>query len=292
MASWNTENIVLTRQGDEILSKVQLGIGKISVSRVVTGGGYVNPAQLYSQTEVNNEKQEMTILSHSTTSNGSALEVQITNEGLEQEYDIYQIGIYVTHQDYDGEVLYMIAQCDLDNPDHVPLPAETPLAINYSLYMTHSGTAQVTIEVDPAGAVSLEAFNLLRQEVNSHIQDTEVHVTLEEKEYFYDKYSCSDMDTMLSSKLNKDFSNADASIVEELFSNDEKILEAITEHNANPSAHAGVQSSLASLEARVKMMELKYDTDISGVSFLVDFDTLEGLVVTGVWNEELARIEF
>lgn len=156
MATWNPDNVVLTQKGQEILSKVQAGVGKITVSKVVTGGGYVSPSQLYKQTAVTNEKQNMTISNVITNSSGSEMSLTVTNEGLEQEYDLYQIGVYVQHQDYQGDILYLIAQCDTAKPDHVPLPSVTSATLQYSLYMEHSNTSDVVIQVNPAGFVTLD----------------------------------------------------------------------------------------------------------------------------------------
>lgn len=156
MATWNPDNVVLTQKGQEILSKVQAGVGKITVSKVVTGGGYVSPSQLYKQIAVTNEKQTMTVTKVITDETGSEIALTVTNEDLEQEYDLYQIGIYVQHQDYQGDILYTIAQCDTDNPDHIPLPSVTVATLQYSIYMEHSNTSNVVIQVNPAGFVTLD----------------------------------------------------------------------------------------------------------------------------------------
>lgn len=156
MATWNPDNVVLTQKGQEILSKVQAGVGKITVSKVVTGGGYVSPSLLYKQTAVMNEKQTMTITKVITDETGSEIALTVTNSELEQEYDLYQIGVYVQHQDYQGDILYTIAQCDTANPDHIPLPSVTVATLQYSIYMEHSNTSNVVIQVNPAGFVTLD----------------------------------------------------------------------------------------------------------------------------------------
>jgi hypothetical protein len=43
---------------------------------------------------------------------------------------------------------------------------------------------------------------------------------------------------------------------------------------------------------RVRTLELKYDTNVTGNSWSVAFTSLSGVVVTGVWNESQGRIEF
>lgn len=154
MATWNPENILITQKGREVLSKVQAGIGSIQVSRIVSGGGYVSPSQLYRQTTVSYPKQELDIVSKNTDENGSEIVCTGNNSELEEAYSLYQLGIYVTHQDYTGEVLYLIAQCDTSDPDYIPLPSETPVTLQYSLYMEHSGVSSISITINPSGQLT------------------------------------------------------------------------------------------------------------------------------------------
>ena len=51
-------------------------------------------------------------------------------------------------------------------------------------------------------------------------------------------------------------------------------------------------TDLSGLDSRLSVLELKYGTNVTGNSFEVTFGTLTGVVVTGVWNETYARIEF
>lgn len=155
MATWSPDNVVVTQQGNAVLSKVQAGVGKLTVSKVVCGGGYVSPSALYNQTTVTNIKQTMTIIGVTTDEDGSEIAVALTNVGLAAEYDLYQIGVYVTHPDFAGEVLYMLAQCNTDKPDHIPLPSVTPVSLCYSLYMEHSGTTNIAITVSPEGFLTV-----------------------------------------------------------------------------------------------------------------------------------------
>ena len=51
-------------------------------------------------------------------------------------------------------------------------------------------------------------------------------------------------------------------------------------------------TNLEALQAQVNLLQLKYHTDVNGTTFNVDFQDLDGLTVTGVWNEAEGRIEF
>lgn len=159
MATWSPDNVILTEIGRQILSKVQAGVGAITVTRIVTGGTIIPYAQLYKATSIPDIKQECTILSVSTDMKGSEISVSVSNEDLEESYSLYTLGIYVTHPDFEGEQLYFVAECNTDNPDVIPLPSVTIATMYYSLYMVHENTSNVTITVSTAGVVTIDMIN-------------------------------------------------------------------------------------------------------------------------------------
>ena len=71
-----------------------------------------------------------------------------------------------------------------------------------------------------------------------------------------------------------------------------KAKELIDAHNEDPEAHPFIQNLSAALDSRLSLLELMYNTDVSGNPFTVTFDSLTGLVVTGVWNTNQKRLEF
>lgn len=157
MAIWSPQNIIVTQKGQELLSKAQAGVGQITITRVVTGSGRVDNAQLFNQTKVSTIKQEMSIVKVNTNSTGSTLELQVINSGLTSSYRLNQIGVYASHPDI-GEVLYMIAQCDEDTADLVPKPEETPITLTYQFGIIHSPTTNVNVTLDPSGMVTVGQF--------------------------------------------------------------------------------------------------------------------------------------
>lgn len=68
--------------------------------------------------------------------------------------------------------------------------------------------------------------------------------------------------------------------------------EQIQTHNLNENAHPSLQSLVASIDARLSLLELMYNTDVSGNPFTVTFENLTDLTVTGVYNAAQKRIEF
>lgn len=72
----------------------------------------------------------------------------------------------------------------------------------------------------------------------------------------------------------------------------EELRQAIADHNSDTNAHPYLQGLCAALDARLALIELMYATDINGNPFTVTFESLNGTVVSGVWNQPQARLEF
>ncbi len=73
---------------------------------------------------------------------------------------------------------------------------------------------------------------------------------------------------------------------------DEKISGTVYNHNTDSAAHGDIRSALDAMSAALRTLELKYGTSITENTFTVSFGSLDGVTVTGVWNEAQARIEF
>ena len=72
----------------------------------------------------------------------------------------------------------------------------------------------------------------------------------------------------------------------------EELTAAIAAHDGDENAHPYILGLCSGLDARLSLVELMYNTKVSGNPFTVTFESLTGLVVTGVWNTALARVEF
>lgn len=66
----------------------------------------------------------------------------------------------------------------------------------------------------------------------------------------------------------------------------------IDAHNADPQAHPSIMAAYAELDARQTLMELRYNTEVSGNPFTATFDSMNNLRVEGVWNATQKRVEF
>ena len=66
----------------------------------------------------------------------------------------------------------------------------------------------------------------------------------------------------------------------------------IDAHNADPEAHPPLRAAISGLNMRLSLLELMFNTDVTGNAFRVSFESLDGTAVTGVWNQPQARVEF
>jgi len=63
-------------------------------------------------------------------------------------------------------------------------------------------------------------------------------------------------------------------------------------HNADPESHPDMRALLKELLGRMGRLEDMLLNDIIANPFLVTFDALDKVVVSGVWNRPMQRIEF
>lgn len=154
MASWLSENSILTNRGIEILNKIKVGEGSISISRISASDGKVaDLSTLPARTSLSGNSKNMVLSKVITKEGGSEVSFFISNEGFTSEFHVRQIGIFVQHPDYDGDQLYYIAQCEEAGHDVVPVYEGSSLTIGYSVFLQHSQESQVTISVAQSNSI-------------------------------------------------------------------------------------------------------------------------------------------
>ena len=155
MATWLATNSILTDRGIEILNKLKVGEGSITISRIAASDGRVSDVgTLPSRTALSGTIKEMTLSKVITKGEGSEVSFFISNEGFDTEFHVRQLGIFVQHPDYAGEQLYYIAQCEEDGHDVVPAQDESTITIGYTVYLQHSRDSVITISVSESGSIS------------------------------------------------------------------------------------------------------------------------------------------
>ena len=177
MATWKSENSLLTLRGVEILNKLNLGQGQITITRIVAGSSRVSESTLYKQTAVSGDTLDLIIDAYHTDEVGTELSFHLSNEGFTQPFNLHQIGVYVTHPDYEGEILYHISQCDAEGADLIPAFAGNVLVMTYSLYLVHGNSSTISITIDPLGMVTQEEFENFKNATNSTVTSINDRIT-------------------------------------------------------------------------------------------------------------------
>lgn len=158
MATWKSENSLLTSVGEDIFNKLKVGQGAITITRIVAGSGRVAGSQLLKQTAISGIQKTLMLNSVNTNDTGSEISFTITNSDFTEPFSVNQIGVYVTHPDYLGEQLYHISQCEENDPDVIPAHADNVVTLGYSLFLVHGNSSSIVVNVDPSGMVSIKDF--------------------------------------------------------------------------------------------------------------------------------------
>lgn len=195
MATWRQENTVLTNVGLEMLSKAQAGLGKLEITRVVSRDvdstseqniglilSNIDPGSIKQIATLHTPKGEGGVIPPSdietvgNNANASMITARFSNEEIGEgaefpvkPYHIKQIIVFMQLVDIDpnapentdmGEVPYMVAQSDgSEDFDNMPAFTQNPTAINYDLYILHTGVANINLRVKTAGYVDEADFN-------------------------------------------------------------------------------------------------------------------------------------
>lgn len=157
------ENAIITNKGISLQAKVMAG-GEIELTSIKVGAGSVPIDRLAVQTAVSNIKQTATVNGFRRTGNTAIIPVYLTNEGVTQAYDLYQVGFYANDPD-EGEILYAIAQCT--TPKHIPTETEMPLySLTWNFHFTMSNEQNLTVNI-------ASALYVTREEFNKHVDESE-----------------------------------------------------------------------------------------------------------------------
>ena len=195
MANWRPENTVLTTIGLQMLSKAQVGLGRLQITKIVTSDTVSTPEANRSMTGSSSTipyKQECVLMSVNggkpysgnlaldQNSGVSQITARVSNEYITEDtvYGVRQIIVFMrlvdltdTKEDM-GEVPYMVAQTDgAEDYDDIPPFSSNPTAINYDLFILHSGVASVDISVKTAGYVDDDTFNEFKTEITNIVNN-------------------------------------------------------------------------------------------------------------------------
>lgn len=148
---------VITNKGMEMQNKLLNGEA-LRITTVKTGTGTVTVTDLRAQEELKSMKQTLSIVNKQVSENSLVLMVQLTTVGLQEGYDLQQLGVYAKLQGSDEEILFAILQ--EDKPMPIPSETEKPrYAVTFYLEFIITNDSQVEININPAAFMTLDIYN-------------------------------------------------------------------------------------------------------------------------------------
>lgn len=148
------ENAVITTKGLSLMAKLTAG-NTLTITKAVTGTGYVTPGLLSQQTAVTGPKQELNFKTSTFPEEGKCnLPCFLTNNGVAAGYTAKQVGIYALDPD-EGEILYFISQASSGQGTEVPSETEMPgYSAEWTFTFQYGQADGVNVTVDPSNTLS------------------------------------------------------------------------------------------------------------------------------------------
>lgn len=154
MATWI--DFIRTNQGLNLDTKIAAGGVELTITKAMSAAGKVSATKLREQTALTTPKQTLQIMDKQILSDSNAfiLPIKLTNAGLTEGYDMYQLGIFAQDPDL-GEILYMICQTSTPEGEEVPSETDQPAySIQWNMKITISDATNVTVEVSDVGNIT------------------------------------------------------------------------------------------------------------------------------------------
>lgn len=157
------ENTALTEKGTALQNKLFDG-QTLKITGAKAGAGEVPPVNLRQQTQITDERQEITLQPVRTEDGKAVIPVLLENKEVEESYELHQVGFYAQDPE-EGEILYCIAQTS--EGKKIPSAAESPgFSITWNFCFQNSDTAPFEVVLDSAGLFGIEQHKKLLDSVN------------------------------------------------------------------------------------------------------------------------------
>ncbi len=310
MAHW--KDAAVTNEGVEMLNEWMAG-RKITVVAAFGGTGTVDPDLLTEQTDLVDMRQELYLLGEEDGTDGKTVQLQVQNAQVMMEYELNQVGVYaaldVKDTDTDQEIeAKMKLLFIMQDEKGVTIPSALEASFLLELYcmigITNNGRFEVSVSA--AGIVTAAYLReALERATAAHNDDKGAHHSLAARMQAIETalngsgtiIKAGDPTTQTVGLKGQHYINPDTGAEFE--------CTAVTEsgYTWEPVENGksvwdilgdtgSMENSLADVDARLGLLELMYRTQVNGNPFTVSFSDMTDLVVTGVWNETLKRVEF
>lgn len=259
----NNYGTIITTTGAALIANCILSGGKVNIREAAAGDGggtYYQPT--VGQTTLRNEKWRGDIAhAEISTSTANMINVKIVIDDSVGGFTVREIGLF----DDDGT---LVAICNTPDIEKVALSGGVSGKLTLVVHIVVADASVVSFTITPAlDTVSHAEMDAAFSEHNtSSSAHSDIRVLALNSMQAGDAYTKAESDALHA--------------------------EGIDTHNTDDEAHADIRVSITGLDSRLKTLELKYGQSVTGNTFEVTFVTLDGLVVTGIWNEKMARVEF
>lgn len=311
MAHW--KDAAVTNEGVEMLNEWMAG-RKITVVAAFGGTGTVDPDLLTEQTDLVDMRQELYLLGEEDGTDGKTVQLQVQNADVMVEYELNQVGVYAaldvdkekdTAQEIRAKMKLLFIMQDEKG---VTIPAAMDASFLLELYcmigITNNGRFEVSVSA--AGIVTAAYLReVLERTIAAHNADPGAHNSLAARMLAIETamngsgtiIQAGDPTVETVGVKGQHYINPDSGAEFECVEvNEDGYIWNPVEDGKSVRDLLGTlgntETSLADVDARLGLLELMYRTQVNGNPFTVSFSDMSGLVVTGVWNETLKRVEF
>lgn len=311
MAHW--KDAAVTNEGVEMLNEWMAG-RKITVVAAFGGTGTVDPDLLTEQTDLVDMRQELYLLGEEDGTDGKTVQLQVQNADVMVEYELNQVGVYAaldvdkekdTAQEIRAKMKLLFIMQDEKG---VTIPAAMDASFLLELYcmigITNNGRFEVSVSA--AGIVTAAYLReVLERTIAAHNADPGAHNSLAARMLAIETamngsgtiIQAGDPTVETVGVKGQHYINPDSGAEFECVEvNEDGYIWNPVENGKSVrdllGALGNTETSLADVDARLGLLELMYRTQVNGNPFTVSFSDMSGLVVTGVWNETLKRVEF
>ena len=305
MAHW--KDAAVTNEGVEMLNEWMAG-RKITIVAAYGGAGTVDRSLLAEQTGLVNMRQELKILGEEDGADGKTIQLQVQNAAVMEEYPLNQVGVYAAldidkDPDAPRHLLFI-----MQDEKGVTIPSAMEASFLLELYcmigITNNGRFEVSISA--AGIVTAAYLReALERAIAAHNDDGGAHHSLTARMLAIENalngsgtiIKAGDPTPETVGCKGQHYINPDTGAEFECVEvNEDGYIWNLVEDGKSVrdllGALGNAETTLADVDARLALLELMYRTQVNGNPFTVSFSDMDGLIVTGVWNEPLKRVEF
>ena len=315
MARW--QESAVTAQGEDMLNDLLFG-RRLTVTGAYGGTGETEPGDLAALEDLAGDRHKLALLDVENALEGKTFGVQISNQGVEAGFTLHQIGIFARVDDGAEKLLCVFQDRDERNKRggiDVPGQAESPsFMLEFYGFLAITNGVKFEVDLSQSGAVVTPQY--LAEIMKQHNQEETAHPaiwaaigalrgTVEEAglpetgeappsaeqpgrpgQHYFDQAEGSEYIC-----VGRDAENRYIWVRVGSWALG-KALEALAAHDVSSQAHPVLREVSAGLDRRLSLLELMFNTDVSGNPFTATFESLVGLDVKGVWNQPLQRLEF